>query len=95
MIKIGDFVRSYSGGIAKIDEYCVGAALETMQRFPKLNAFSVGERIACPEITGSIQNIYFEKGKFLYDITSKDGSVFYNIKEEDLLPEQTLLPLSK
>lgn len=95
MIQIGDFVRSYSGGIAKIDEYCVGAALETMQRFPKLNAFSVGERIACPEVTGSIQNIYFEKGKFLYDITSKDGSVFYGIKEEDLLSEQTPLPLSK
>lgn len=95
MIQIGDFVRSYSGGIAEIDEYCVGAALETMQRFPKLNAFSVGERIACPEVTGSIQNIYFEKGKFLYDITSEDGSVFYDIKEEDLLPEQTLLPSSK
>lgn len=95
MIQIGDFVRSYSGGIAKIDEYCVGAALETMQRFPKLNAFSVGERIACPDVTGSIQNIYFEKGEFLYDITSEDGSVFYDIKEEDLLSEQTPLPLSK
>ena len=94
MIQIGDFVRSYSGAIAKI-EYCDEAAFETMQRFPKLNAFSVGERISCPEVTGSIQNIYFEEGKFLYDIVSKDGSVFYDIKEEDLLSEQTMLPLSK
>lgn len=95
MIQIGDFVRFYSGGIAKIDKYCVGAALEAMQRFPKLNAFSVGERIACSDATGFIQNIYFEEGKFLYDIASEDGSVFYGIKEEDLLFEQTLLPLSK
>ena len=92
MIQIGDFVRSYSGNIIQIDEH----RAETMQHFPKLNAFSIGEMVSCCNGTGYIQNIYFKEGKFLYDIAYitpeydiKEEE--YNIKEEDLLFKQTSL----
>lgn len=91
MIQVGDFVRSYSGNIIQIDEH----RAETMQHFPKLNAFSIGEKVSYCNGTGYIQNIYFKEGKFLYDIAyitlKYDIKIKeeYNIKEEDLLFKQT------
>ena len=60
MIQIGDFVRSYSGNIIQIDEH----RAKTMQHFPKLNAFSIGEMVSCCNGTGYIQNIYC--GVYIY-----------------------------